>query len=238
MKRAELLKWCKANGVKIPIGTKTHEALRLIRESGKELPKEIQEDMDRVVETAKEKERGAWSAAKGAVDGDVSVEVVGDGVEGEVPSESPVGGLVGAVLYPPSSGQGERDAVEVALPPVQPVPATVSAPLLPSKITAVEWVKNIAGADGKVVWHDGKVYDDLGEGVRRGPVADVREVAFRHLFNGLTPGRGYWLPELSEMAGFEVTDAHFAEAVMRDIAFPKSGGRWVRRPKDHGENVL
>jgi hypothetical protein len=157
MKRAEMLKLAKANGVKIPFGSKTHEALKVLKDAGVELPADVEADMGRVVDDAKAKDRAVWAAAQGG-----EVEEVAPAAE--VPSEA---------------------AVEARKPRLTP-----------------------------------------------------RDDAFVHLFNSLEPGRGYTCPELTEMGGFGVTDAHFEAAVARGIAFPKSGGRWVRRPKNLGENLL
>ena len=188
MKRAEILKWAKENGITIPFGVKTHEALTIIGKSGLELPEDLLHAMKKVVQDAKEADRKAWEASKPA----------------------------GPVEEPPGGDEG----------PEEPVEEPEGGSLAPVE-------------DGKQVAPDGRVYDDIGEGLRRGPVASIPNYeAFRHLFNSLEPGRGYTLPELTELAGFQVTEQHFAPAISLDIAFPKSGGRWVRRPKNLGEHLL
>lgn len=194
MKRAEMLKLAKANGVVIPFGSKTHEALKILKDAGVEIPGEVEADMAKVVVDAKAKEKAAWAAAQD--DGDEDVQVAA-----EVPSESPVEAVKRASESPDGLAELEK---------------------------------------GRLVDGEGRVYDDIGQGLRRGPVGRVspKDEAFAHLFNSLEPGRGYTLRELSEMAGFGVTDGHFAQAAELDIAFPKSGGRWVRRPKNLGEHLL
>lgn len=177
MKRAELAKWMKANGVAQPFGAKTHELLRLCRESGKELPPEIEADMEQIVDTAQAKEKAVWAAAQGE-----EVEEVAP--VAEVPSEAAV------EVRKPYAG-------EVMVNPM-PELGKLFAPKVQRK----------------------------------------KDDPFANLFNSLEPGRGYTCQELTEMGGFGVTDAHFEVAVARDIAFPKSGGRWVRRPKNLGENLL
>jgi hypothetical protein len=65
-------------------------------------------------------------------------------------------------------------------------------------------------------------------------------LTFADLFNKLmVPGRGYTLDELTDMAGFKVENSHFDEAEAAFKARLKNGGtKWVRIPKNQGENRL